>query len=470
MQNKKLSKGKLIQFFSSELAQGLFTGMVANYLLYFFQPKPNSGLPLLIPSKTFLGFLTVVSLITLFTKIIDAVTDPLVANWSDKCKNKNGRRIPFMRWAAIPYGLSCVLVFFAPFGNESVGNAVWVAIMLALYFLFYTIYTIPKRALIPEIIPDSKERVGAYSLSTVFFMGGSGIAYTANMFVGLIKKSGMEAIWAWRIIFIIFGVIGICLLILSAFCIKEKDYLKQTSPPQESFIKSLKLISKNRDFMIATFADLFNYIAMAFFQTAMFYYITFLIGLKDEQTIFVLIPAIVTAIVLFPMIIHVCKKFNKKTPLLIASAMFTILFTAIYFGDVLPLPPLVKGIGMGILIAYPFAAINIIPQAIISDVIQEDTLRTGANREGMYAAAKTFLEKMAYAIAWMIVSIVLAIGAVEGEAVGLQGVKLTGIIAGVFSLLSFVTLLFYNDKKITKSINEKRTLLLATETVSNETV
>ena len=52
----------------------------------------------------------------------------------------------------------------------------------------------------------------------------------------------------------------------------------------------------------------------------------------------------------------------------------------------------------------------------------------------------------------MVVSSVLAIGAAQGEAVGLLGVKLTGVFAGGFSLLSLLFFLFYDDRKVTSYI------------------
>ena len=52
----------------------------------------------------------------------------------------------------------------------------------------------------------------------------------------------------------------------------------------------------------------------------------------------------------------------------------------------------------------------------------------------------------------VVVSSVLAIGAAPGEAVGLLGVKLTGVFAGGFSMLSLLLFLLYNDKKVTAYI------------------
>lgn len=54
------------------------------------------------------------------------------------------------------------------------------------------------------------------------------------------------------------------------------------------------------------------------------------------------------------------------------------------------------------------------------------------------------------------VSSILAIDAATGESVGLQGVKLTGVFAGIFSLLSVVFFVLYNDKKVTAQIEEHK--------------
>ena len=153
---KTLPKRKMYRYCLSDIAKGLFTGMISNYLLYFFQPTQKSGLPLLLPDNKLPGFITIMALVTALGKVVDAVTDPLVASWSDRCTHRLGRRMPFMRYAAIPYALSVLMIFYAPFKAGSVLNAVWVGFFLVIYYTAYTLYFIPKNALVPEIIPDAK--------------------------------------------------------------------------------------------------------------------------------------------------------------------------------------------------------------------------------------------------------------------------------------------------------------------------
>ena len=457
---KTLPKRKMYRYCLADIAKGLFTGMISNYLLYFFQPTAKSGLPLILPENKFLGFITIMALITAIGKVVDAVTDPLVASLSDRCTHKAGRRIPFLRFAALPYALSVLLIFYAPFAEGSPLNAVWVGFFLITYYTAYTFFFIPRNALVPEIIPDAKVRVGYYGISTVFFMGSSSFMYAATLFVNLLKDVGLSALWAWRTVFTVFAVIGIICLLLSAFAFEEKDYVQENTKPKESVFKSFSIVFRNKNFVIFSLGDLFSGVSMAFFQTAMLYYITMLLNVPESQSFLVMLAAIAVAICLFPLIIKLSRKFNKKMPLIIASVVFTAVFGLIYFGDkIAALAPgneLFIGLGMGVIVAFPFAAINILPQSVVSDIIQCDCLVSGVNREGIFSAVKTFIEKIASAIAMMGVSSILAVGALSGESVGLQGVKLTGVCAGVFSLLSLIVFFFYDDKKVTKTIESYR--------------
>ncbi len=455
---KQLPRRKMIRYCLADIAKGLFNGMIGNYLLYFFQPTVKSGLPILVPQNKFLGFLTVMALVTGLGKIVDAVTDPLVASLSDKCTHKEGRRMPFMRYAALPYALSVLLIFYAPFASGSALNGLWVGVFLVIYYTAYTFFFIPRNALVPEIIPDAKVRVGYYGISTAFFMGSSSFMYAATAFVNLLKKAGLSPLWAWRAVFTGFAAIGLCCLLLSATAFREKDYVEQSNKPTAPFLKSFAQVFRNKNFLVFAAGDLFSGVSMAFFQTAMLYYITMLLNVPESQSFLVMLSAIAVALCLFPLIIRLSRKYNKKIPLVAASVVFTVVFAFIFFGDrIAALAPgyeLFIGLGMGVVVAFPFAAINILPQSVLSDIIQQDSLESGINREGIFSATKTFIEKCASALAMVVVSSVLAIGAPAGQSVGLLGVKLTGVFAGGFSLVSLAFFLFYNDKKVTDYIEK----------------
>ena len=364
--------------------------------------------------------------------------------------------MPFLRYAAVPYAVSVLMIFMAPFKQGSVANVLWVGFFLIAYYAAYTFFFIPRNALIPEVIPDAKGRVGYYGISTAFFMGSSSFMYAATLFVDLIKKLGASPLGAWRIVFTVFAAIGLTCVLLGATAFKETDYVVASVKPHQSLLISARSIFKNKSFVTFFAGDLFSYISMAFFQTAMLYYITMLLNVPESQSFLVMLSAIGVALCLFPMIVRFSKKYGKKTMLVIASVIFTVVFAFIFFGDVLASLvvgyELFLGLFMGIVVAFPFAAINILPQSCMSDIIQKDSIENGVNREGFFSATKTFIEKIAYAVAMMVVSSVLAIGAPAGETVGMLGVKLTGVFAGLFSLVSLIFFTIYNEKGITAFI------------------
>jgi Na+/melibiose symporter-like transporter len=280
------------------------------------------------------------------------------------------------------------------------------------------------------------------------------------LFVDLIKGLGVSALWSWRIVFTVFAAIGLVCVILGSTAFKETDYATASVKPRQSLLVSAKSIFKNKSFVTFFAGDLFSYISMAFFQTAMLYYITMLLNVPESQSFLVMLSAIGVALCLFPMIVRFSKKYGKKTMLVTASVIFTVVFAFIFFGDVLASLvvgyELLLGLFMGVVVAFPFAAINILPQSCMSDIIQKDSIENGVNREGFFSATKTFIEKIAYSVAMVVVSSVLAIGAAADESVGMLGVKLTGVFAGIFSLVSLVFFMLYNEKNVTEFIEKHR--------------
>ena len=115
---KKLTNGKVWCFAIGQFGWSVLAALISTWLVPFYQPDPaalKAGQPIFIPQgRVILGALTVLGAITAFGRVFDAVTDPMIASFSDRCKSKAGRRIPFMRAAAIPFALVCVLAFCSP--------------------------------------------------------------------------------------------------------------------------------------------------------------------------------------------------------------------------------------------------------------------------------------------------------------------------------------------------------------------
>ena len=183
-----------------QFAVGLFTTMLNNYLIYFYQPSKESGIPNLIPQgRIVLGILTIIGLIKAIGHIIDTVTDPLIASCSDKSRHPDGRRIPLMKKAAIPFGLCALLMFFVPLGKVSWLNAVWIAAFMWGYYFFFTLYMIPHNALIPSLVvagAAAGENVGAPGLKLTAVAGSLFCLLAVFVFLRYREKDVLAAIAA----------------------------------------------------------------------------------------------------------------------------------------------------------------------------------------------------------------------------------------------------------------------------------
>ena len=159
---KSLTKSKIWLFAVGQFGWALLSGLIGTYLVNFYLPGDAdiaAGQPILIPQgRVIFGFLTVIGLVTALGRLFDAVTDPLVASFSDKCKSKDGRRIPFIKAFAIPFAVATVLVFCAPFPTTETGkilNAVWLCVMVLAYYLFiFNASSAPPHSMtVPEYCP-----------------------------------------------------------------------------------------------------------------------------------------------------------------------------------------------------------------------------------------------------------------------------------------------------------------------------
>ncbi|MGN0520232.1 MAG: MFS transporter [Candidatus Fimenecus sp.] len=450
---KEVSRKTVINFCLPQFAVGLFTTMLNNYLIYFYQPTEASGLPVLITQGyVFLGILTVIGLIKAIGHIIDAFSDPIVAGISDKCNHKGGRRIPFMKWFAVPFALSALLIFWSPSQNP-IFNNIWLAVFIWAYYIFYTLYMIPHNALLPEMITNEGKLVDAYTWSSLFFVVGSMLGYATTAIVALMKKAfSFTPIMAWRMAFLAFTVIGVVLLLIPALTIKEKDYVNSVRPTV-SLGKSLKHAFSNKHFVLVTLGQLFEGTGMSFFQACIMYYITELMGIPEEQSIIIMATSIVGSLILYPVINKWSKAKGKKVPMIVGCIVFTVAEFLICFVDFFPQDhKLATAILFALFVSLPFAVLNILPSSMMADVIQYDTIKTGINQEGTFAAAKSFVTKMGTSIAIMIVPSLVVIGAATGESVGKKGLLLTAIVGGLFTLVSVVIYVFYNEKEILTAI------------------
>jgi len=446
---KQLTNGKIVALCMGDFARGMINGIVTTYLLTFFIPtNANTTLP-----QFFLNAALIMAIIRGIGTVVDAITDPWVAGLTDNCRHKLGRRIPFMRWSAVPYGLCCLMIFFPPVNGTSYVNAVWVGVLLVLYYLFSTLYNIPFSALQAEIVADPKRRVFLYTMNSLLYVISNALVFCTSMTKGILMGAGIPEIWALRIPFIVCCVGGAVAALIPAFAIREQDYIAPKAYSQP-LGEALKAIFSYRNFTIITVGYLVMWVAFTFFNTAQVYYITNLLALPDIWVTLVTVISIGVGVCTYPLVNILARKVGKKPLLIGACITYVLLYFGIYNYEFVI--GIIGGQGfalvIGFCIAMPIAITNIIPASMFADLAQYDTIKTGKNRAGMFLAARNFANKLCQSIVVIACATLLGKGADGTGAATSEGVQATALVACIFVACALGIYFFYNDKEIAAAI------------------
>ena len=448
---KTLTRGKVWCFALGQFGWSLLAALISSYVTAYYVPDETTiaaGQPLFIhQGAIFLG-ITILGLITGIGRVFDAVTDPLIGSMSDRCRSKDGRRIPFMRAAAIPFGLATVLTFWSPVNTVSWVNALFLFAMMMLFYLFMTMYCTPFNALIPELGTTQKTRMSISTTISFTYIAGMAIAYTAPTLWGIFQDAfGMSRITAIRTVFTILSVIGTACLFIPVFTIREKDYVT-AQPTQSTAFKSLKATFRNGDFRLFVASDIIYFLGITTFQTAMLYYVTSLLKLDEGMSTLFFVVMTALSVLFYPMVMKLTPKHGKKKLILAAFGIFVVAFAyTACLGLLSFIPAVVQGFILCVLAAPAMAIFGILPQAVVADIAQCDELETNENRAGMFYAARTFAMKMGQAVAMIIVASL----AIVGKDTGL-GYRLTAVVAASACVIGGLIFSRYNEKRVYSKI------------------
>lgn len=469
---KRLSKKQMIIFAIGQLGWSMLSGIIGAWLVTYFLPTQgdidNGAISYLVPGLLG-GFITVLGIITAGSRIFDAITDPLIASLSDRSKNPKGRRIPFMRIAAIPLSVVTCLLFCIDFGkyNSELGwlNIVWVSVMIVLFYLFMTMYCTPYNALISEFGKTQEDRMFISTAISLTFFAGTLLAYTPFVFAGLLQGAVGFA-WSYRICFIVLAVIACVAMMLPTFLLNEKEFV-EGKPSEENVLKSLVSTFKNKDFRTFSVSDIMYWVGLTMFQTGLPFFVKVSMGLDASMVMVLMGGMTVLSACFYPFVTGLVKKFGKKRLVIFGFLGLAVCYAITAVSSIPGVCPVegagatimswVFGLGVMIIAAFPMALLGIIPQSIVADVAEAEAVTTGQNREGMFFAARTFAMKFGQSLAMILFTTFAIIGAdqvAESNDIvaSKQGLMIAAIVAVAFCVAGAVILLFYREKKIMKTI------------------
>ncbi|MCH4887166.1 MFS transporter [Acidaminobacter sp. JC074] len=429
------------------LGISLITVIHMLYLVYVFFPADNAGLVYVIPQTSIFMGLTVLGLVLFASRLFDVITDPLVAHLSDMSKHPKGKRLPFMKRAALPMGLSYVLVFFVPFADQIHHlNVVWLTLFMFLSALFLTLYSIPYYSLIVDMgkSPEDKIDLGTYS-SLFWFLGFLIVSFATTSWDYLESAFSITRLQSLQLSFVIIGLFGVISLMVPVIFLDEKKYESDMNREHISLKKSLKTAMGNRNF-IRFFRSLIAYgVATYIFESGLIYYITVL-ALLDEGAQGGLTTIIgVLTLGMYPLINKVSKKQGKKPVMVVGFILFGISFVLI---GLLGLGSMSVYLILGMIVLLsPFsqACFTILPGVVTADCASYESYKTGEDHSAMYMAMISFGQKLGSSIGMILFTSFLLLGKDVGNDLG---IRLAVFFSAGLCVIGLLSVLSYDEKEI----------------------
>jgi len=460
---QKLPGWKLVMFALGQLGWSLASWSVSNALSFFFLPPEKAGSPALFPAFIYqgaiLGALTIIGVINAGGRVWDAVTDPLVANLSDRCHSKLGRRRLFLLISALPTALFAFLVFFPiADGSTAAGqtsNGIWLAITMTLYYWFITMYCTPYNALISELGHSPDERLGiSTAISVTWALGFALGSQTYAIYPMIGKAFNLDSTRAFQTTLGIFELFSAVLMFLPVIFIDENKYA-EIHTSDEGVFTAVSSTFKNRNFVAFVLSDLPYWIALNFIQMGIPYYLITVLGLDESVPSTIMLMMFVLSFLFYVPTNFIAKKVGKKPMLIFAFIAFAVDFLFAFFLGKLPFPPMAQAWIIAVIAAMPMAIFGILPNAIVADIAESHGIETGQYKAGIFYGARTFMMKMGIALANLLFPSLLLLGK---SAANPKGIRISALCALFFCLLGLVFFLRYDEKRVMSVLAKKEKL------------
>ncbi len=334
---------------------------------------------------------------------LDAILDPIMGNISDNTRSRFGRRIPYILVGGILVGITFALLFMVSRDWSKDAIFAYFLVMSLIFYVAVTIYGVPHGALGLEMTNDYHERTRIFAYAS--FIGNVGamaspwLYYFANR--SIFKDSTEGTKW----VCICMGLILIISAIICVLTCKETKTEQVKKQKRMKFWESFKATYKNRTFMMLVIVFVlvitgFQFV-MYFSNFIMMYYVYS--GDKAAASGMMgwmgTIWAVTGIIGIFPMI-WISSRLGKTNTVIFSFAIITVgqLLKIVCYNQTYPWLAIIPTILLSWGMVMCFTLVN----AMNADICDEEELRTGKRREGIYYAVYGWWWKVGVAIATVI--------------------------------------------------------------------
>ncbi|MBD3230757.1 MAG: MFS transporter [Candidatus Lokiarchaeota archaeon] len=342
--------------------------------------------------------------------IWNSINDPLLGIVSDRTKKKMGRRRFWIIIATIPTAIIMILLWTPPllFGITSgtvdgmLLNFIYFLVVICIFDFFYTMFSLNATSVFPEMFLYKKERNKAAMWRNILSIIGLIIAFLLPIaIIGDTKDPVNLFNLNYFIASVIISTIFIiCEVIFIKWGLKERAEFKEDPAKNPGFLKSLKICLTNKSFLIYVLANLGNWYVYGLIPTIILLYgqwVIFYPWYSGETDIFMsigLLFAFIVGGILQPLWKKIGLKLGNRKGAMIGFAAWGAAF----------IPFLFVGRGWPFyflsLILMVFAGVGIgaslyFKDLLMSEIIDEDEVKSGVRREGTYYGVNALIIRLA---------------------------------------------------------------------------
>lgn len=445
-----LPMSKQITYAIGQLGWSILVNLIGLMLVYFYLPPETAGLPFFITQVVFLGVLNVLTIVAASGRLVDAITDPLIASYSDRFDHKRGRRIPFMALGALPAALFCFLIFVPPQQQLSGWNIVWLVVTQIFFYVSLTMYVTPFFALLPELGHTANERLNLSTWISVTYALGIIVAAQTPLLADILQDSlGLASrVTAIQAAIGVVAVLALIFMAFPIFTIDERKYC-DSKPSTVPLFEALKSTFQNASFRYYVVADFSYFMGLTIMNTGLLFYITVLLGLEEALVGTLLAVMVVVSFVFYPVVNVLAKKTGKRVLVIGAFLSMSIVFLGVYFFGRLPLAPSAQAYLLVLLYSLPLSFLSVLPNAILADIAEHDALQSGERKEGMFFAARTLMQKFGQTFGILVFAMLTTFGKDPGDDLG---IRLSGLAGFLLCLGAGLIFIRYNERKLMREM------------------
>jgi sugar (glycoside-pentoside-hexuronide) transporter len=346
--------------------------------------------------------------VQLVGRAVDAFSDPLMGRISDRCRWKAGRRRPFFLLGALPFGLFFALLWVDLTGASQLQLFAYYTAIYVLGCLAMTVLSVPYLALLPEMALGYDART---SLNTWRNAGAVLGVFAAVAFrpVAQVLGGGTQG----------YAAAGVCfglLLALPWLAIHRVSWERpdfQQREAQVSFREGMRILMAHRNFRRLTAMYLCGRISMDLIGAMLILYFTHYLGRTDdfEPMMFIFLLSVILAL---PIWLMLARRLEKATVFTLGTLWWAVMQLGLLAAQ--PEWPRSLVFAFAPLIAFGYAVVDMMPWAMIGEIVDEDELATGERREGLYNGFFMFIRKLGGTAAIALAMFALgALGFGQGE-------------------------------------------------------